>query len=257
MLLVHGNFAGKSWWRELLADPPPKARLIAPDLPGFGESPAVTKAGARAGDNFTPSIKRYARSLLPFLDNLGAERPVLVGHSFGAAVAIELSLSDPGRFPAMFLLAPAPLDGLFTPGYLYPILESYRHDRRGLRRALKRTMRTRTPPYLEDLVREARMMHPANFAGNARILSGWSVDGQPRRYKNPVLVASGDRDTLVPPSSAEATARAFPNGAYAPLKNVGHSPQIEAPEKVRYLLSRLLTFVNQQKEAGNKPRPKS
>lgn len=84
------------------------------------------------------------------------------------------------------------------------------------------------------------MMHSSNFSGNARLISDWSVDGRLLRYTNPVLVASGDRDTLVTPSSAEATARAFPIGAYAPIRNVGHSPQIEAPEKVRWLLSILL-----------------
>ncbi len=164
----------------------------------------------------------------------------MVGHSFGGAVATELALSDPGRFPAMFLLGPAPLDGLYTPRYLEPILESYRHDRRGLRRSLKRTMRTRVPLYLDELVDEAQKMHPKNFSGNARLLSEWNLNGGSLLYPNPVLVASGDRDTLVPPSSAEATARAFPKGAYALLKDVSHSPQIEVPEKVRELLSILL-----------------
>lgn len=234
MLLIHGNFAGKSWWRELLEAPPPGHRLIAPDLPGFGES--------LGGENFTPDIPKYARSLARFLKHLGVENPVLVGHSFGTAVAIELALSEPERFPTMMLLSPAPLDGLHTLRYLEPILESYCHDRRGLRRALKRTMRTRTPPYLDDLVDEARMMHPANFSGNVRLLSDWSVDGQLLRYTTPVLVASGDRDTLVPPSSAEATARAFPIGAYACTRNAGHSPQIEAPEEVRCLLSILPSY---------------
>ena len=97
-------------------------------------------------------------------------------------------------------------------------------DRRGLRRSLKRMMRTRVPQYLDDLVDEAQKMHPKNFSGNARLLLEWNLDGQSRLYTNPVLVTSGDRDTLVSPSSAEATTRAFPNGAYALLRNVGHSP---------------------------------
>lgn len=236
MLLIHGNFAGKLWWRELISDPPPNSRLIAPDLPGFGES--------RIGRGFSPSMHRYAAGLETLLDDLGVERPILVGHSFGAAVAVELALADPGRFPAMLLLSPVPLSGLETPSYLYPFLESYRYDRRGLRQALQGVMETRVPPYLEALVDEARAMHPTGFTGNARLLSEWSVDGKARRYRSPVVVASGYRDGLTPPSSARATAHAFPAGRYVNLGEVGHSPQIEAPHLVRYLLGRLIAFVD-------------
>lgn len=235
VLLVHGNFAGKSWWRELLEAPPPGYRLVAPDLPGFGKSPG--------GKNFIPHISGYARSLARFLNHPGVERPVLVGHSFGTAIAIERALTAP-EFPAMLLLSPTPLDGLHTPRYLEPILKGYQSDRRGLRRALKRTMRTRTPPYLNELVDEAGMMHPANFSGNARLISDWRMDGQLRNYTNPVLVVSGDRDSIIPPSSGEATARAFPYGAYACIPSLGHNPQIETPEKVRYLLNTLLDFTD-------------
>lgn len=218
-------------------------------MPGFGES--------LGGKKFAPSLTSYARSLTHFLDSLGIERPALVGHSFGGAVATELALLDPARFPGMFLLSPAPLDGFYSPRYLDPLLQSYRYDRRGLKCALARVMRTRIPPYLDDLVDEARKMHPANFTGNARLLSEWNLNGRPRRYTNPVLVASGDRDTLVIPSSAEATARAFPVGAYALLEDTGHSPQIEAPEKVSELLSILLRGLDQTNErAGSNPRPK-
>lgn len=88
------------------------------------------------------------------------------------------------------------------------------------------------------------MMHPANFSGNARLISDWRMDGQLRNYTNPVLVVSGDRDSIILSSSGEATARAFANGAYACIPSVGHSPQIEAPEKVRYLLDTLLNFMD-------------
>ena len=235
VLLVHGNFAGKLWWSEMLTEPLPGMRLIAPDLPGFGES--------RRNGAFRPSIPFYARSLEHFLDGLDVDRAILLGHSFGGTVATELALSDPDRFPALFLLAPPPHTGLHTPEYLYPYLEGYRHDRRGLRAALRQTVGGRIPLYFEDLVDEAGRMHPANFSGNARLLSGWNVGARLHRYQAPVLVASGEYDNLVTTRSAQATARAFPMGAYANLGSVGHSPQIEAPEIVRDLLSQLLRAV--------------
>lgn len=235
VLLIHGNFAGKSRWREVLADPPPGSWLLAPDLPGFGKS-----TGARG---FSPSMTSYAESLARFLDNMNIQSPVLVGHSFGAAVAVELALTDPERFPAMLFLSPVPLEGYHTPDYLYPVLDSYRFDRYGLRQALMYAISPHVPSYLEDLVAEAGMMHPANFTGNVRLLSQWSVNGRVRLYKGPVLVASGHQDNLVSPYSARTTARAFPAGEYVSLGDVGHSPQMEAPGMVRHLLDTLLNLT--------------
>jgi pimeloyl-ACP methyl ester carboxylesterase len=236
VLLVHGNFAGKLWWSEILAEPLPGMRLIAPDLPGFGAS--------YANGAFRPSIRFYARSLEDFLDELGVDQALLLGHSFGGTVATELALLDPDRFPALFLLAPPPHTGFYTPEYLYPLLESYRHDRWSLRAALRQTIGERIPPYFERLVDEAGRMHPASFSGNVRLLSGWNARARLHRYGNLVLVASGEHDNLVSTRSAEATARAFPMGAYANLGPVGHSPQIEAPNLVRDLLSQLLRAVS-------------
>jgi pimeloyl-ACP methyl ester carboxylesterase len=186
----------------------------------------------------------YAAAVHGFLETHGIEAPVLVGHSFGAAVVVQLALDHPGRPAAAMLLSPPPLGGLGTPGFVYPWLESYSYDRRGLRRALRRVMRTRIPPYLDDLVTEAQRMHPLNFSGNARILGEWDVGRAAHLYASPVVVASGYRDALIPPSSAEATARAFPNGLYANLGEVGHSPQIEAPGKVRSLLIGLMALLD-------------
>ncbi len=59
VLLVHGNFAGKLWWRELMKEPLLQTRLLAPDLPGFGES--------LGGWSFAPTIPSYARALTRFL----------------------------------------------------------------------------------------------------------------------------------------------------------------------------------------------
>lgn len=232
MLLVHGNFSGKSWWRELYQDPPVGARLLAPDLAGFGDSVA--------GRDFTPSMELYVEALSSFLDSLNVEETVLVGHSLGGAIAVQLALSEPERFPGMMLLSPAPTGGLETPSYMYPLLKGLRHDRRALRRALKRMMRSQVPGYLEDLVEEAGKMHPKGFAGNARMLSEWSLNGEPSDYRNPVLVVSGDRDTLVPPSSAAATSHLFPAGEHVLLPGITHSPQIEAPEKVKPIFKQFL-----------------
>ena len=141
VVLVHGNFACKEWWRVLLEDPPKGARLLAPDLPGFGKSPAP--------EGFTPSIPAYAQALRDSLQAVGAEEAILVGHSLGGAVAMEAADK---RTKGLVLLNSAPPSGLLTPEAYYPVLESYRQDRKALERALEAMAPTQRPPWFPELV---------------------------------------------------------------------------------------------------------
>lgn len=70
-------------------------RVIAPDLRGFGETPAPGGAYADADD------------VVHLLDVLGIERAALVGASFGGRVALEVAAKHPSRVHSLALLCPA------------------------------------------------------------------------------------------------------------------------------------------------------
>lgn len=55
VLLVHGNFAGKLWWRELLDKPLPQTRLVAPDLPASARVPAEVPSHPPSPPTLAPS----------------------------------------------------------------------------------------------------------------------------------------------------------------------------------------------------------
>jgi len=67
--------------------------FVAPDLPGFGATPAPASAIGAAG---------YARAIEPVLSEL-PEQVVLVGHSFGGRVAVHLAATHPDRFKGLIL----------------------------------------------------------------------------------------------------------------------------------------------------------
>ena len=73
-------------------------RVIAVDRPGSGYSTA--RKGAR------PDIREQGRLVARFVDKLGLERPVVVGHSLGGAVSLAAALASPGRLGGLALLAP-------------------------------------------------------------------------------------------------------------------------------------------------------
>ena len=110
MVFVHG--LGGTWQNWLLNIPAfmGSHRVIAPDLPGFGESPMPREE---------ISIKGYARILDGLLDALGVDSAVVVGNSMGGFVAAELALSFPTRVERLVLVSAAGLS-----------IEEYRPRRR-------------------------------------------------------------------------------------------------------------------------------
>jgi len=71
--------------------------VFAPDLPGFGQSESPR-------DFF--SINRQARALGDWIDASGIRTPVLVGHSYGCQVVVELAMQRPSCAMALVLTAP-------------------------------------------------------------------------------------------------------------------------------------------------------
>ena len=86
-MLLHGISSGAASWHKQMALP--GYRVLAWDMPGYGESPMLSAERADAGD--------YAEALAQLLDRAGVERAVLVGHSLGALVASAFAAKYPGR----------------------------------------------------------------------------------------------------------------------------------------------------------------
>lgn len=76
----------------------PDHRLIIIDRPGSGYS---TFSGASA-----PGLSSQADIIVRFLDALQIEKPLVVGHSLGGAIALAMALRHPGRLGGLALLAP-------------------------------------------------------------------------------------------------------------------------------------------------------
>ncbi len=94
LLLIHGIYCSRQQWGRQVAAFENDYRVITCDLRGHGQSAA--SAGAY-------SIKLFAEDLLALLDELGLEKAICCGHSFGGLVAQELALSYPERVRGLIL----------------------------------------------------------------------------------------------------------------------------------------------------------
>ena len=87
LMLLHGISSGAASWHKQMALN--GFRVLAWDMPGYGESPMLAVARANAGD--------YADALAAMLDRAGVWQTVLVGHSLGALVASAFAAKFPDR----------------------------------------------------------------------------------------------------------------------------------------------------------------
>lgn len=95
-LLLHCGLGQSGMWKAVAEQLAPACRMTAPDLPGHGRSAPFPPDKDVHDVAFT--------AMQPFVGP--ASRVHLVGHSFGATVALRLALCDPGRVASLTLIEP-------------------------------------------------------------------------------------------------------------------------------------------------------
>ena len=227
VVFVHGNIGSSRWFGRAMDVP--GCRTVALDMPNFGRSSALPAE---------PDIDRYADSVAAFLGAMRIERPVLVGHSLGGAVAISLAVRNPKLPRGLVLVDSAAPSGLQTPEDRYPMIESMRTSRDVLSAALSAVVPTlKDKAFFEALVDDAALMAPTAWVGNARALSRFDYRGKCGAFTAPTLVIWGRKDVIVTEAMARETAQAFPGARLVILDEVGHSVVAEDPEGFVKILS--------------------
>ncbi|MGI8493359.1 MAG: alpha/beta fold hydrolase, partial [Acidimicrobiales bacterium] len=111
LVLLHGSGPGVSAWSNFAGNIPVFAehfRTLAPDMPGFGQSPLPDL------DRAYPRLA--AEAVVRLLDDLDIGRAHLLGNSMGGYVALEAALAYPDRFDRLVLMGPGGLTAsLFSP----------------------------------------------------------------------------------------------------------------------------------------------
>lgn len=111
VLMIHGSGPGVSaWanWRLVMPALATQARVIAPDMAGFGFS-------ARP-DGYDYTMDNWVAQAVGVLDALDIEQADLVGNSFGGALALALAIRHPQRVRRLVLMGSVGVPFEITPG---------------------------------------------------------------------------------------------------------------------------------------------
>jgi pimeloyl-ACP methyl ester carboxylesterase len=253
IVLVHGLGGSYANWLSVGGRLAAHGRVLAVDLAGHGRTRSLGRS-ARVGAN--------RRLLGHFLDAVAREPAVLVGNSMGGTLSLDEAAAEPGRVASLVLVDPAvPIARgagfdrqvlAFFAGFALPLVGGAlvrRRARLGAERIVRDMLAlccvdpSRIAPDVLDAHVELSRERLASgeAAGQAFLVAQRSLMARlvrRRRFYEMVsgiraraLIVQGERDRLVRVEATRALAAARPDWRLEVLDDVGHVPQLEAPQR--------------------------
>ena len=237
VVLVHGLANSIEIWSRVLPRLTERYRVVAFDLPGFGE--ADRPDGAYDGAFF-------ARHLAGLMDAMDIRRAHLVGSSLGASVALRYAVDQPDRVSRVVLAAPGNFGRRTHPLMRLPALPligswlgrpTPSNNRLTLRLAMY-DRRHVTPELLTLTNRYAAISgSDRSFVRSLQtgvgLLGGSDVAAtvaRAMRLRRPALVVWGRQDRVFPASYARRAVDLLPDARLRLIERCGHYPHWEQPE---------------------------
>lgn len=218
LVLLHGWGLSGEKYRELAQIVSKHFYVLVPDFPGFGSSEAPAKPW---------TIEEYARALKMFLDDHQILSCIIVGHSFGGRVGIQLASMYPKLVKAFIMSG--------TPG-----IEAF-----DFRRSLKRffyfsgAKLLKVFSFLPPVKRLKEKFYAHRDYGKLEgVMKGTflkvireKLDEPAKKIKCPTLLLWGSRDQMVFPKDAEKMLKLIPGSYLKIFAKVGHALPYERPHE--------------------------
>ncbi|HJC27776.1 MAG TPA: alpha/beta fold hydrolase [Candidatus Dietzia intestinipullorum] len=252
ILLIHGMAGSSRTWRELIARLESRFHVIAPDLPGHGET---------SPDFDDYSLGAMASALRDLLVERRITRCTVIGQSLGGGVAMQFVYQYPDMCERLVLIGSGGLGrevnpilrmlalpgaGLALTGATAPVLVSSGNAIRGfLGKKQVGLTGTRAAAMAETWAAYESLGRPGHRRAFFKTLRavvdgrGQSVSAVNRLHvaaRLPFQLIWGDRDPIIPVDHAYATHEAIPDSRLEIVEGAGHYPHAEAPAAVARII---------------------
>ena len=227
LVFLHGIGGAARAWRGQLETFSDRYRAMAWDMPGYGGSAPLPSV----------SIAALADALQDFLQQVGATKPILVGHSIGGMIVQQLLVKSPHIAGAVVLAQTSPAfgkpDGDWQKSFIDARLGPL--DR-------GETLATLAPTLVKELVgddpdvsgmeiaRDCMACVPdTTYRATMLALMGFDLRNALKKIAVPTLVLSGSKDNNAPAPMMAKMASYIPSATFVELDGVGHLANLERP----------------------------
>jgi magnesium chelatase accessory protein len=247
LLLIHGAGGATQSWRHLMPLLAEHYRIVALDLPGQG----YTKLGAQQRAGLTP----MAQDIAALCTAEGWHPDAIVGHSAGAAIALEMARA--GHFDGPIIGINAAL-GNFTgfAGVVFPLMAKALAMTPMIAQIF--TASTSRPKSVTRLIEgtgsklseadqrwyRALVSDRGHVNATLAMMAQWDLNPLLRdlpKHALPVLLITGDQDKAVPPTTSQNLVAKMPNAAHVSLPGLGH---LAHEEDAKAILTPILQFLD-------------
>lgn len=203
-LLVHGIGMGIAYFAQLSTVLEHHGRVVAIDLPGFGDAPEPEHALTMA---------QMGALLIDFIEAESLDQPVLVGHSMGTQVVAEAAAQRPDLFPELVLVAPT----------------VNRHERSIRKQAWRMTQDLfgESPKVIAMGVRNYAKTGPRWFMKKLHSMMEHSIEDTLPKIQAHTLVIRGNRDRVCPQDWVEEATALIPGATMVEVDGRGHETMVK------------------------------
>ena len=201
-------------------------RVLVPELPGFGRSPAVAGDFAAVADRMAEAVS----------DAAAGKDAIVLGNGYGGFVALQMAIRHPA-IAAKLVLADC------GAAFSEPGREAFRNmaaasKAKGLAAITDVAMRRLFAPDFQaahpDLMQDRRAAflrtEPEVFQAACAALAALDLRPELSKVKMPVLVLVGEHDEATPPPMSHELASLLPNARLHVIPGCAHVPQLQSPE---------------------------
>jgi len=234
VVFLHGWVGSWRYWFPTMERVAEDFRTYSFDFWGFGES--------RRKSTYE-SIQNYSDQVIRFLDELGIDRCLLVGHSMGGMVAVKTAINHPKRISRVAAVG-APIVGDSLSWLLKlidrPIMaDAFARVPWFRRYMFHRFLGETTDPAVDEILDDS-VKSSSTTLRNA-VGSMWRTDLRPElsRLSVPTLIVHGGRDEIVQPNQADLFDD-IPVAEVVVMPESRHFPFLDEPEVFNDILIRFL-----------------
>lgn len=223
IVMVHGWICTHEVWKHQMTGLEGRARLIAIDLPGHGQSDA--------SEDVDYSMAHFARGIAAVMDDAGVDKAVLMGHSNGVPTIRQFHRMFPDRTTAL-IAVDGGLVPTLTREQAQPFIDRLTGDE--YQDVVRGMFGSFLPPDIDPTMREEVIemaLATPKFVGLSSIAGGLEPEVlKEDPIEAPLLVVNAEAPFWTPEYEARVRAMA-PHVDYRTMTGVLHFLQLQAPEE--------------------------